>query len=120
MRARYLSLLVLVLVAACSEKATVPLQTGADPELPQPSHNLIPTVQIAPAQGWPEGALPKAAAGTEVAAFATGLDHPRWLYVLPNGDVLVAETNAPERPEEGKGVKGRVMKSVMKSAGAAA
>ena len=79
---------------------------------------LIPTVHIAPAKGWPAGAKPMAAAGTTVTAFATGLDHPRWLYVLPNGDVLVAETNAPPKPEDGKGIKGWVMKQVMKKAGA--
>jgi len=58
-----------------------------------------PTVNIAPAKGWPIGATPQAAAGTGVAAFATGLDHPRWMLVLPNGDVLVAETNAPTKPQ---------------------
>jgi glucose/arabinose dehydrogenase len=63
--------------------------------------------------------MPKAAAGTKVAAFAAGLEHPRWLCVLPNGDVLVAETNAPQRPDEGKGIKAHVMKAVMKSAGSA-
>jgi glucose/arabinose dehydrogenase len=49
---------------------------------------------------------------------ATELDHPRWLYVLPNGDVLVAETNAPERPEDSKGLKGFAMKKTMEKAGA--
>jgi glucose/arabinose dehydrogenase len=55
------------------------------------------------------------------AALAAGLDHPRWLHVLPNGDVLVAETNAPERPlrEELLGLQGKVMAFVMKRAGAA-
>jgi glucose/arabinose dehydrogenase len=53
-----------------------------------------------------------------VNAFATGLDHPRWLYVLPNGDVLVAETNAPERPDDSKGIKGWFMKRAQKKAGA--
>ena len=89
--------------------------TGPDPVLPEPRVSLVPTVRIAPAKGWPPGARPLAAAGTSVAAFATGLNHPRWLHVLPNGDVLVAETNAPPRPEEGKGVKGRIMTAVMKS-----
>ncbi|MEA3193642.1 MAG: hypothetical protein QOD26_1975 [Betaproteobacteria bacterium] len=97
----------------------MPLQVGGDPSLPQPTKTLIPTVKIAPAKGWPEGTMPTAAAGGAVTPFAKGLDHPRWVYVLPNGDVLVAETNAPERPEEGKGIKGRAMKSVMKRAGAA-
>jgi glucose/arabinose dehydrogenase len=86
--------------------------------LPEPNKTLIPTVNIAPAIGWPDGTKPTAAAGTQVAAFAEGLDHPRWLYVLPNGDVLVAETNAPPKPEDGKGIKGWVMKKVMGRAGA--
>jgi glucose/arabinose dehydrogenase len=59
------------------------------------------------------------ASGFEVNAFATGLDHPRWLYVLPNGDVLVAESNAPaDRPEDGKGIKGMVNRKVQSLAGA--
>ena len=61
---------------------------------------------------------PTAPAGVQVNAFATGFTHPRWIYVLPNGDVLVAETNAPERPDEGKGIKGKVMKKMMGKAGA--
>ena len=69
-------------------------------------------------QGWPAGAKPLAAAGTAVAAFATALDHPRWLYVLPNGDVLVAETNAPPKPDDGKGIKGWIMKRLKAKAGA--
>jgi glucose/arabinose dehydrogenase len=75
-------------------------------------------VNIAPAIGWPEGGKPTAAAGTQVAAFAEGLDHPRWLYVLPNGDVLVAETNAPPKPDDSSGIRGWVMKKVMGKAGA--
>ena len=59
----------------------------------------MPTVNIAPAKGWPIGATPTAAPGLAVNAYASGLDHPRWLYVLPNGDVLVAESNAPPKPE---------------------
>lgn len=92
---------------------------GPKPDLPPPRKTVIPTVKIAPATGWSEGQKPTAAAGLQVNAFATGLDHPRWLYVLPNGDVLVAETNAPERPEDARGIKGAVMKSAMKKAGAA-
>jgi glucose/arabinose dehydrogenase len=79
---------------------------------------LIPTVNIAQAVGWPENKNPVAAPGMTVNAFAGGLDHPRWLYVLPNGDVLAAETNAPPRPEDGKGIKGWIMKRVMNKAGA--
>jgi glucose/arabinose dehydrogenase len=92
---------------------------GPTPALPRPRSKLIPTLRIAEATGWPAGGKPLAAAGLSVNAFATGLQHPRWLYVLPNGDVLVAETNAPPRPEEGQGFKGRIMKSVMTRAGAA-
>jgi hypothetical protein len=113
---------VIVAVAAsgCGEVARLPEQAvvGPDPQIPPPNETLIPTVHIAPAKGWPEGATPRAAAGTQVAAFARDLAHPRWLYVLPNGDVLVAETNAPPKPEDGKGVKGWAMKKVMKKAGA--
>jgi glucose/arabinose dehydrogenase len=91
---------------------------GQNPPLPAPTKTLIPTVNVAAAKGWPAGAKPMAAAGLTVEAFATGLDHPRWLYVLPNGDVLVAESNAPERPEEGKGIKGWVYGAAQKYAGA--
>ena len=91
---------------------------GPDPVLPEPNPTLLPTVNIAPAVGWPDGATPVAAPGFAVNAFASGLDHPRWLYVLPNGDVLVAETNSPGKGGR-KGLKGKVMASVMKKAGAA-
>ena len=91
---------------------------GPNPELPPPKQTLIPTVNIAPAKGWPAGTKPIAAKGTVVNAFAAGLDHPRWLYVLPDGDVLVAESNAPTKPEDTKGIKGWVMKRVKKKAGA--
>ncbi|MDP1863589.1 MAG: sorbosone dehydrogenase family protein [Thiobacillus sp.] len=114
-----LSLLILSL-GACGEVAKLPEQAGVGPHptLPSPNPTLIPTVKIAPAKGWPAGATPTAAPGLAVNAFASGLDHPRWLYVLPNGDVLVAESNAPPKPEDGKGIKGWIMKWVMKRAGA--
>ncbi|MGK2951250.1 MAG: PQQ-dependent sugar dehydrogenase [Thiobacillus sp.] len=107
-------------LTACSEVATLPISagTGPQPTLPPPQQRLIPTVHIAPAQGWPSGTTPLAAPGTHVVAFAGGLDHPRWLLVLPNGDVLVAETNAPPKPDDAKGIKGWVMGLVMKRAGA--
>jgi len=92
---------------------------GPNPTLPQPDQKAIPTVQIAEARGWPPGMKPQAPAGVQVVAFASGLTHPRWLYRLPNGDVLVAETNAPERPEDGKGIKGKVMRKMQAKAGAA-
>jgi glucose/arabinose dehydrogenase len=60
---------------------------GPRPTLPAPNSTLIPTMEIAPAKGWPAEAKPTAGAGLSVTAYATALDHPRWLYVLPNGDV---------------------------------
>jgi glucose/arabinose dehydrogenase len=107
------------LIAACaSSREPAASDVGPDPVLPPAQQELIPTVHIAPAVGWRNGAMPTPAAGLRVAALASGLDHPRWIHVLPNGDVLVAETNAPPRPEEGKGVKAKVMGLVMKKAGA--
>jgi glucose/arabinose dehydrogenase len=85
-----------------SHEATV----GPDPQLPPPQKSLIPTVHVAPATGWPAGAQPVAADGLAVTAFATGLEHPRWIYVLPNGDVLVAESAAPPKLQEEPGNKG--------------
>ena len=107
-------------IAGCGEVATLPAEAGFGPQpvLPAPNPTLLPTVKIAPAKGWPAGVTPAAAPGLAVNAYATGLDHPRWLYVLPNGDVLVAESNAPPKPEDGKGIKGWIMKLVMKRAGA--
>jgi glucose/arabinose dehydrogenase len=106
-------------LTACAESARLPLSagTGPDPVLPPPRQTLVPTVHIAPAKGWPDGAKPIAAPGTTVSAFATGLEHPRWIYVLPNGDVLVAESSAPPQPAD-KGLKAWVMKLVMKRVGA--
>ena len=98
------SLLVLLTLGltGCRDEATLPVEagTGADPKLPPPKQRLIPTVDVAHAVGWPQGATPRAASGFAVKAFANGLDHPRWLYVLPNGDVLVAETSAPPQPAQ--------------------
>jgi glucose/arabinose dehydrogenase len=90
---------------------------GPSPTLPDPTKTVIPTVHIAPAKGWSEGAQPKAASDLAVNAFATGLSHPRWLYVLPNGDVLVAEADGPPRPEDAKGIKGFIYRMVQKRAG---
>jgi glucose/arabinose dehydrogenase len=113
--------LVLIACTGCAERARLPVSAGMgpNPELPPPRSTLIPTVHIAPAKGWEPGDAPDAAPGTTVQRFAEGLDHPRWLYVLPNGDVLVAETNAPPRPEDRKGLRGWAMKQVMQRAGAA-
>jgi glucose/arabinose dehydrogenase len=108
-------------LAACQqqETATAEQTYGPKPTLPAPEKSLIPTVNVAKAVGWSTGGKPIAAAGLAVNAFATGLDHPRTLYLLPNGDVLVTETNAPPRPEEEKGIKGWITRLVMGRAGAA-
>ncbi|WP_214509581.1 PQQ-dependent sugar dehydrogenase [Pseudomonas brassicacearum] len=116
-------LLIVALAAglvACGESSTLQVSdgTGPAPKLPEPNKTLIPTVNIAEAVGWSQGAKPTPAPGLQVDAFAEGLDHPRWLYVLPNGDVLVAETNAPPKPDDAKGIRGWVMKKVMGRAGA--
>jgi hypothetical protein len=107
-------------LAACNEQETAAAEQtyGAKPTLPAPEKSLMPTVNVAKAVGWPAGGKPIAAAGMAVNAFATGLDHPRTLLVLPNGDVLVAETNAPSRPDEESGIKGWITKLVMSRAGA--
>ncbi|MEW6023118.1 MAG: sorbosone dehydrogenase family protein [Pseudomonadota bacterium] len=111
----------LLVFAGCGDKSTLAAGAGVGPapQLPAPKSSLIPTVDIAPAKGWPEGGKPQAAQGLEVQALARGLDHPRWLYVLPNGDVLVAESNKPQTPEtKQSGVRAWVMGKVMAKAGA--
>jgi glucose/arabinose dehydrogenase len=115
------SLGVALALGACGDTARLPVESGMGPKpvLPAPEKSLIPTLNVAPARGWPQGGRPFAAEGLMVAAYAAQLEHPRWLYVLPNGDVLVAETSAPPKPEDGKGLKGKVMKSFMKKAGSA-
>jgi glucose/arabinose dehydrogenase len=111
---------VAVVLSACGEVAQLPVAAGIGPhpQLPPPNPTLIPTVNVAPAIGWPANGKPAAAAGMTVNAFADGLDHPRWLYLLPNGDVLVAETNAPPMPEDAKTIKTWLTERVMKEAGA--
>ncbi|MFE9084231.1 PQQ-dependent sugar dehydrogenase [Brevundimonas sp. NPDC003935] len=111
----------LTALAACGTESTLPESVGfgADPQLPEARPQTIPTVKIAPAVGWPAGRTPVAAQGLAVNAFATGLDHPRWLYELPNGDVLVAESSAPPKPDDKKGgLRGWVQGLVMGKAGA--
>ncbi|MDG2528477.1 PQQ-dependent sugar dehydrogenase [Caulobacter endophyticus] len=107
-------------LAACGERADLDVAagTGANPQLPAPKKTLLPTLNIAPAKGWPAGGAPNPAEGLVVQAFADKLDHPRWIHVLPNGDVLVAETNAPPKPEDQKGLRAKIQGMVMKRAGA--
>ena len=108
-------------LTACGDTSKLPegADVGATPTLPAPVRALIPTVHIAPAVGWPEAVMPRALAGTTVTALAAGLDHPRWVYSLPNGDVLVAESNKPSQPDAGFSIKGWISGLVMKRAGAA-
>ncbi|TCR85755.1 sorbosone dehydrogenase family protein [Rhizobium sp. BK376] len=103
------------------ESATVPIEQGygPSPTLPGPNRTLIPTVNAAPASAWPDGVTPKVGDGLKVEAFARGLDHPRWLHVLPNGDVLVAESNEPaEHDDTGFSLKHWIAGLVMKQVGA--
>ena len=114
--------LALLALASCGDTARHPLEQGVgpDPQLPAPVERLIPTVKVAPVKRWTADAAPVPADDLRVVAFARDLDHPRWLYVLPNGDVLVAETNAPPRPREAaSGLRAKVMASMMEKAGAA-
>ncbi|MDB5433635.1 MAG: sorbosone dehydrogenase [Caulobacter sp.] len=108
----------LAALAACATAKPLPAAAGfgPDPTLPAPNGSGLPTVKIAPAASWPPGVTPTPAAGLAVKPFATGLTHPRWLYQLPDGDVLVAETNGPGEPV--KGIKAWVMAKVMAKAGA--
>ena len=114
------SAMTVIVLSGCGETARLSVSDGIGPvpELPVPHTTLIPTLNIAKAVGWPANAMPQGAPGTRVNAFAIGLDHPRSVYVMPNGDVLVAETNAPPKPDDGNGIRGFVQKLVMKQAGA--
>jgi glucose/arabinose dehydrogenase len=110
-------------LVACASGPSLPISQGygPNPTLPAPSPQLIPLVNIATAVGWAAGEAPTPAPGLAVHAFARDLDHPRWLYVLPNGDVLVAESNAPaNRPDENRGIRAFFMRLAMRNAGASA
>lgn len=113
--------LALLALAGCGDKAKYDVGSGEglNPTLPAEVHDLVPTVRIADIIGWADDQTPKAAPGLAVHAFAKGLVHPRWLLVLPNGDVLVAETNAPPKPDDTRGIKGAIVRMEMKKAGGA-
>lgn len=109
----------LFLLSACeSASLSVAQGSGVNPQLPPANSSILPTVNIAPAVGWSTNEKPAAASGLRVNAFATDLDHPRWLYVLPNGDVLVAETNAPPSEKGAGGIRAWIMGRIMQQAGA--
>ena len=107
------------IVARQSGKAKLPVEAvmGTKPDITDPAKPLVPTINVAKVVGWKGDAMPVAAAGLKVNAFATGLDHPRWLLALPNGDVLVAEAQAPVRPKENDGLRDKIMGLVMGQAG---
>ena len=108
----------LLALTACDHPTPLPSQAGfgTSPQLPAPHKGLLPTVNFVKALGWPAGAAPTAAPGLKVAAYAQGLSHPRWLYVLPNGDVLVAETEGPDLKPIG--FRGWLEHQIMKQVGA--
>jgi glucose/arabinose dehydrogenase len=124
MRARWLRAWitpVVVGLTGCAGASRLPeaATIGPSPTLVEPETSLIPSVNVVEAVGWTGEETPVPAAGLAITAFARALDHPRWLYVLPNGDVLVAETNAPPRPDDNTGVKGWFFKRYQKKAGGA-
>jgi glucose/arabinose dehydrogenase len=116
-----LGLLTILLCAAAAAPAqNMPTGFGPNPAMPAPVHTLIPTLNVAPTEPWPKGTHPTPGAGLMVSEYASGLDHPRNLYVLPNGDVLVAETNRPAAAaeKEKKNLRNMVQKHEQKKAGA--
>jgi glucose/arabinose dehydrogenase len=106
-------------LAACGSTSDQPVDVaiGPKPPLPAPKKTLFPTVNVADAVGWPAGAMPTPAAGLKVNEFAGGLDHPRWLYQLPNGDILVAESDNPGTDKTGGSIKSAIQGMLMKKAG---
>jgi glucose/arabinose dehydrogenase len=114
--------LAVAVITACAGPARLPVSAGIgqSPEILPPQKSLLPTVKVKAARGWAAGATPTAAPGLMVSAFAMNLEHPRFVYVLPNGDALVAESNGPPRPEDDPGgIRGWFMKRMFKKAGAA-
>ena len=114
-----LAAIVLISRNAQTARLDVSAVEGTKPQITDPRTGLIPLVKIARPIGWQPGEMPVPAAGLKVQPFATGLDHPRWLLPLANGDVLVAETNAPPKPDDTPGIKGKIQKLIMGRAGAA-
>lgn len=107
-------------VALSRHEATVPIEQtyGPDPVLVEPKAEWLPSVNVAEATPWPNGQMPVAAQGLEVKEYAGDLEHPRWLHVLPNGDVLVAESNAPPKPDAGFSIRAFFMGLFQARAGA--
>ncbi len=105
-----------LVLAACGQPPPPDGAYGPNPELPRPQGGILPTINAARAVGWPDGAAPTAPQGFAVTRYAERLAHPRWVYVLPNGDVLVAESST--RPRRGGGIEGWVANNVQRRAGA--
>jgi glucose/arabinose dehydrogenase len=114
------SLTLVAALAASEPQQPTASEYGPNPVLPAPEKRIVPTLNMAKAVPWAGNAMPRAAAGLTVSAVARGLQHPRWLYVLPNGDILVAESEAPAKPDDAKGVRGKVQKVAQKRAGSGA
>ena len=93
--------------------------SGTDPVLAEPDPQWIPTVRVAKPVGWGADDAPPAAQGLAVNRFAAGLSHPRVIYAMPNGDILVAESNAPARVIAGGGITNLVAGILFSRAGAA-
>ena len=109
-----------LIISRHRQKAQYDIMTeeGAQPRIAAPRSSLIPLFKFATPIGWKAGEMPVPAAGLKVQPFATGLDHPRWLLALPNGDVLVAETNAPPKPDDNQGFTGWIARTLQDEAGA--
>ena len=113
------SIALVLALGACAEKSTkdVSVTQGPQPQLDEPRKTALPTVNVAKGEGWPSAAAPVPAAGLAVNEFAADLTHPRWLLVLPNGDVLAAESDSPGTDKSGGNVRGFIQKMLMKKAG---
>ena len=119
MRLCHLLLTTALALAACGHKPSgdPSRAQGPDPQLDQPQTRTIPTVNVAKGEGWPHGKTPIPGEGLQINEFAGGLQHPRWLYVLPNGDVLAAESDSPGTDKTGGNLRGTIQKLLMKKAG---
>ncbi|MEM8695513.1 MAG: sorbosone dehydrogenase family protein [Pseudomonadota bacterium] len=111
-----LGVVVWLMVRPHPARLSVEAVSGPTPQITDPRPETFPTINVAEATGWPDGAMPTPAEGLEVNLFADDLDHPRWMLTLENGDVLVAETRAP--PREYSGVTGWFERRLMTRAGA--
>ena len=112
-----IAVVVFFLVRGNAAELSVAAVSGTDPQLGEPAGGIFPTVAIAEPVGWADSELPIAAEGLVVQRFADGLDHPRVLHALPNGDVLVSLTRAPAKESNG-GIMSWISNLLMSRAGA--